>query len=79
MIVPKLFMSSFLDASESLRADCGSDHNPVVVKFIMRLKLPKERTNSTIPTWENISQVVIVKVHDTMNGKLQNKEHKSRG
>ena len=72
ILAPKRFMPSVLDSSTAVRADCGSDHNPVVVKLRIKLILPCKETKKKLPDWDNISPKIVEEIHGTLEGRLGN-------
>ena len=70
ILAPKRFMFCVLDSSTAVRADCGSDHNPVVVKLRVQLKLPCKETKKKLPDWDNINPKTVKEIHGTLEERL---------
>ena len=72
ILAPKRFLSSVLDSSTAVRAYCGSNHNPVVAKLRIKLKLPCKETKKKLPDWDNISPKTVEEIHGTLEERLAN-------
>ena len=71
ILAPKRFMSSVLDSRTAVRADCGSDHNPVVVKLRQKIEITLQR-NKKIAGLDNISPKTVEEIHGTLEERLGN-------
>ena len=65
-------MSSVLDSSTAVWANCGTDHNPVVIKLRIKLKLPCKETKKKLPDWDNISPKTVEEMQGTLEETLGN-------
>ena len=72
ILAPKRFMSSVLHLSTAVRDDCRSNHNPLVVKLRIKLKLPCKETKRKLPDWDNISPKTVEEIHGTLEEILGN-------
>ena len=65
-------MSSVLDSRTAVRADCGSDHNPVVVKLRQKIEITLQRNKKEIAGLDNISPQTVEEIHGTLEERLGN-------
>ena len=59
ILVNQRCRSSITNAKSRSGADCGSDHNPVVFKVLVKLKVPKKKTSPVFKySYEKLKKAV---------------------